>query len=168
MTHLTSSQDFAPPAAGARTARGLHLASIGLRCGAFLLDYILTLLVPAVTLLLAVYFKRRWAAPDLAQYILIFGYLAAAGLLGLNWIYFCERTGQTFGKRFIGIRVVRADGGPLDYRTAALRHFVGYPLAFLCLGLGVLWLLWDRKQQGWHDKLAGTLVVKEPGDHGHW
>jgi uncharacterized RDD family membrane protein YckC len=137
------------------------LASIGLRCGAFLLDYILTLLVLAVTVLFAYFVKRRLDLSEGANLVLLVGYLATAAVLFLNLIYFAERSGQSFGKKFIGIRIVRADGRRPDYRDLALRHFVGYPLAILCGGLGILWMIWDRKQQGWHDKLSGTLVVKE-------
>lgn len=138
-----------------------QIASIGLRCSAFLLDYILTMLVPALTVLIAVYFKRRWGAPGFASVVLVIGYLITLALALFNCVYLCVRDGQSFGKRFIGIRIVREDGAPLSYRTAILRHLVGYPLSVLVLGLGVLWALLDRKQQGWHDKLAGTLVVKD-------
>ena len=159
----SSVQTSPPQQAAARPHRRppQRLASIGLRCSAFLLDYILTMLIPALTVLLAVYFKRRWNAPGFASFLLIAGYLATIVLLLVNGLYLCERYGQTFGKRFIGIRIVREDGSPLTYRTAAIRHFVGYPLSMLVGGLGFLWALWDNKQQGWHDKLAGTLVVKD-------
>jgi uncharacterized RDD family membrane protein YckC len=135
------------------------LASIGLRCGAFLLDYIFLMLVPAVTVSLALMFKR--AAPAMASIILVIGYLATFGLLLVNWVYLCGQTGQTVGRRIIGIRIIRTDGAPMDYRTAMLRHLGGYPLAFICFGLGFWWMLWDGKQQGWHDKLADTLVIKD-------
>ncbi|MEP7270355.1 MAG: RDD family protein [Acidobacteriota bacterium] len=141
--------------------RGDRLASIGLRCSAFLLDYILTMLVPALTVLIAVYFKRRWNAPGFAGFVLIAGYLMTLVLVLLNCIYLCERDGQSFGKRFIGIRIVRQDGLPLTYKTTVIRHLIGYPLSVFSFGLGILWALWDPKQQGWHDKLAGTLVVKD-------
>lgn len=134
------------------------LASIGLRGGAFLLDYILTLLVPAVALSLALLFKR--ALPSVSYFILFVGYLAAFALVLFNWVYLSARDGQSLGQRLIGIRVIRADGAPLTYKTAALRHLVGYPLAIFVGGLGILWMLFDARQQGWHDKLAGTLVVK--------
>lgn len=149
------------PGHAAQGKKQVALASIGLRCGAFLLDYILMLLVLAITVLLAYYLKRRWELPEVANVILLVGYLLTAVVLFLNLVYYAERDGQTFGKRFIGIRVIRTDGRPLDFQALALRHFVGYPLALLCGGLGLLWALWDSKQQGWHDKLVGTLVVKE-------
>jgi len=132
--------------------------SFGLRCGAFLLDYILTLLIPAVTVSLALFSKRAW--PSVAYFVLTIGYLATLGLVLFNWIYLCGRDGQSLGQRLVGIRIVRVGGEPMNYRTATLRHLVGYPLSFACAGLGVIWMLFDAKQQGWHDKLAGTLVVK--------
>ena len=146
---------------GSNIKRQVALASIGLRCGAFLLDYILTLLSLALTVLLAYYIKRRWLAPELANLILLVGYVATAAVIFLNFVYYAERNGQTFGKRFIGIRVICSDGRSLDFRALALRHFVGYPLSLLCGGLGIIWALWDAKQQGWHDKLGNTLVIKE-------
>lgn len=137
------------------------MASLGLRCGAFLIDYILTLLIPAVTLILAVYIKRQWFANTFAFVLVIIGYLATAALIYFNLIYFYVHNGQSLGKSFIGLRVVRQDGAPIDYRTAIIRHVVGYPLSIFCLGMGFLWMFWDQKQQGWHDKLAKTLVIKD-------
>jgi uncharacterized RDD family membrane protein YckC len=163
MSDANSSQAFAGSSAGQRSGskKQVVLASLGLRCGAFLLDYILMLLVLALTVLIAYFIKRRWDAPEVANFVLLLGYLITASVLFFNLVYYAERDGQTFGKRFIGIRVVRADGQPLDFRALAIRHFIGYPLSLLCGGLGLFWALWDAKQQGWHDKLAGTLVIKE-------
>ena len=138
-----------------------RLASIGLRCSAFLLDYILTILIPAISVLIAVYCKRQLGAPGVASVILIIGYLGTAALLFFNAIYLCERDGRSFGKRFIGIRIIRSDGSKITYKTAILRHLIGYPISIFFGGLGIWWALWDGQQQGWHDKLAGTLVVKD-------
>ncbi len=145
----------------ARQSAGIQLASIGLRSSAFLLDYILTLLIPAITVLIAIYFKRRWAAPGLASVVLILGYLVTAALVIFNVVFLTERYGQTLGKRFLGIRIIREDGEHLTYKTAVLRHIIGYPLSILTFGLGICWALWDPRQQGLHDKLARTLVVKD-------
>ena len=131
------------------------------RCSAFLLDYILTLLTPALTLVLAVYVKRRLVLPTAATAIVVIGYLATAVVIFFNYIHFYIQRGQSFGKRFIGIRVVRTDGRPIDYQTAVLRHIVGYPFSILLFGLGVVWMLWDGRRQGWHDKLAKTVVVRD-------
>lgn len=149
---------------GIADAPEYRLASIGLRCSAFLLDYILTMIVPAITVLIAVSVKRRLGLSGAANTILLVGYAATTALILFNNIYLCKRDGQSFGKRFIGIRIVRADGSHPGYRTAIIRHLIGIPLSALCGGLGLCWALWDARQQGWHDKLAGTLVVKQAGD----
>jgi uncharacterized RDD family membrane protein YckC len=82
-------------------------------------------------------------------------------MIFFNWIYFYVHNGQSLGKTFIGLRVVRQDGKPIDYKSAVMRHIVGYPLSLIFFGIGLLWMFWDPKQQGWHDKLAKTLVVKD-------
>jgi uncharacterized RDD family membrane protein YckC len=68
-------------------------------------------------------------------------------------------TGQTVGKRALGIRVIdfRA-GGPIGYGRGLLRN-VAKLLSGLVFLLGYLWMLWDRENQTWHDKLATTVVV---------
>jgi len=75
-------------------------------------------------------------------------------LLWVNW------NGQTIGKKIMKIKVVREDGKPLEYREAIIRY-VCYFVSAIPVGLGFLWVLWDEKKQGWHDKLAKTYVVKE-------
>jgi uncharacterized RDD family membrane protein YckC len=67
--------------------------------------------------------------------------------------------GQSLGMRILGIYIVRVDGKPFTIKDAALRHVVGYPLSMAVAFLGFLWMLWDPRQQGWHDKLARTIVV---------
>lgn len=131
------------------------------RCSAFLLDYILTLLAPALTLVLAVYAKRRLTPPPFVTVVIVAGYLATAVLFFLNYVYFYTWRGQSFGKQLMGIRVVRTDGRPISYKTALLRNIVGYPLSFLFFGLGIIWILLDRRRQGWHDKIASTIVIKD-------
>lgn len=134
--------------------------SLNARCSAFLLDYILTLFPLAVTLVLAFYVKRRLLEPEVAGFFEYVGYALTLAVIFFNWVYSYVRYGQSFGKRFIGLRVVRADGRPIDYQTACLRLFV-YILSMLFAGLGFLWMLWDEDQRGLHDKIAKTLVIKE-------
>ncbi|HEX4951717.1 MAG TPA: RDD family protein [Blastocatellia bacterium] len=133
-------------------------ASLGLRAAAFLVDYILTLLILGVAISIAMIFKSGF--PTVANWIVNLGYLAVAGFIIWNWGILTVRDGQRVGQRLVGIRIIRADGGYLGYRTILLRHLLGYPLSLLCLGLGFLWIIIDPKQRGWHDKLAGTLVVR--------
>jgi uncharacterized RDD family membrane protein YckC len=70
------------------------------------------------------------------------------------------RRGATPGKRIVGIRVVDArTGAAIGYRRAAIRR-LGYLLGGLVLYVGWLWLLFDPRRQAWHDKLAGSIVVR--------
>jgi uncharacterized RDD family membrane protein YckC len=69
------------------------------------------------------------------------------------------RTGQTIGKRAMGIRVVDVHGaGPIGAGRAVIRY-LGRIVSSLPLFLGYLWMLWDRDKQTWHDKFASSLVV---------
>lgn len=65
---------------------------------------------------------------------------------------------KTLGQALLGLRVLRADGTRLTF-WRALRRSVGYILAALPAFLGYLWILIDDRRQGWHDKLADTVVV---------
>lgn len=133
-------------------------ASLGLRASAFLIDYILTLLIFAAGISLSGIFKNGF--PGVANVIEITGYLATGAFIVWNWGILCVREGQRIGQRLVGIKIIRADGAALGYRRIILRHLIGYPLSLIFLGLGFLWVALDPKQRGWHDRLAGTLVVK--------
>ena len=67
--------------------------------------------------------------------------------------------GRTPGKMLLGLRVVRISGEPLGFGIAFLR-WVGYIVSTLPLWLGFLWIALDGKKQGWHDKIAATLVIR--------
>lgn len=72
--------------------------------------------------------------------------------------WFNGTTGQTPGKRLMGLRVVRDTGEAISFGTAFLR-WVGYLISFLPLCMGFLWAGVDRRKQAWHDKIAGTVVI---------
>ena len=70
-------------------------------------------------------------------------------------------SGQTVGKKAMGIRVVDFQtGGPIGYPRAFIRWIGRYVSAIACL-LGYFWMLWDREKQTWHDKFANDVVVPE-------
>ncbi|MDR7170474.1 putative RDD family membrane protein YckC [Nocardia kruczakiae] len=85
----------------------------------------------------------------------------AVGLaLGLWLIYQEGTTGQTPGKKVVGIRVIReADGQVLGFGMAFVRKLCHILDNALC-GLGYLWPLWDEKNQTFADKIVGTIVVQ--------
>ena len=71
--------------------------------------------------------------------------------------------GQMVGNLVMGVRVVKADGGRVSFSRAAARMLGAY-LSGLLLFLGFFWAIFDKRRQGWHDKLAGTVVVYDwPG-----
>ncbi len=69
-------------------------------------------------------------------------------------------SGQTVGKRALGIRVVdKVDGGPIGTSRGVGRWFARL-LSTFSFGLGYLWMLWDPHMQTWHDKVVDSYVVK--------
>ena len=86
-------------------------------------------------------------------------YQAITLLLDMAYFtYFHGTTGQTPGKRLLGLRVVEEAGGPIGLGTAFLR-WVGYIVSAVPMLMGFLWAGADRRKQGWHDKIAGTVVI---------
>jgi uncharacterized RDD family membrane protein YckC len=82
-------------------------------------------------------------------------------LIGVGYYTYFEggATGQTLGKRALGIRVIDARaGGPIGYGRGLLRY-VARILSTIPLFLGYFWMLWDPEKQTWHDKIATTYVV---------
>ena len=84
-------------------------------------------------------------------------------LLTVAYLTYLEgsASGQTVGKKAMGIRVVDFQtGGPIGYPRAFIRWIGRYVSAIACL-LGYFWMLWDREKQTWHDKFANDVVVPE-------
>lgn len=74
-------------------------------------------------------------------------------------IFFWMKYQATPGKLLFDCDVVDAcTGSPLTLAQTILRY-LGYFISALPLGLGFLWIIWDKRKQGWHDKIAGTVVV---------
>lgn len=76
-----------------------------------------------------------------------------------SWYFWTRKGGQTVGKQVMGIRVVKEDGGPLNDTDAILRY-IGYIVNSFTFLIGWLWAIIDSKNQGFHDKIAKTYVVK--------
>jgi uncharacterized RDD family membrane protein YckC len=69
--------------------------------------------------------------------------------------------GATIGDIIFGLKVVRADGGTMEWVTVIVRALACF-FSLLAAGLGFIWIAFDREKQGWHDKIAGTVVVRLP------
>jgi uncharacterized RDD family membrane protein YckC len=115
------------------------------RFGAYLLDSLI-LAVPVIILVLI----TSQAVGNIASIAFALAYFS----------YFeGGPTGQTIGKRALGIRVIDFKvGGPIGYGRGLLRTVARY-LSAIIIFLGYLWMLWDPEKQTWHDKIAGTVVV---------
>jgi uncharacterized RDD family membrane protein YckC len=85
------------------------------------------------------------------------------GLL-INMAYFTvlwSIMGATIGQRVFRLRVVDAGSGqPIGFGKALLR-WIGLLVSFLVCFIGVIWVAFDGRKQGWADKIAGTVVLKE-------
>ena len=67
--------------------------------------------------------------------------------------------GSTVGGIVFDLRVVRLDGRPVDWETAIIRALSCF-LSLAVAGLGFIWIAFDHNNQAWHDKIAGTVVVR--------
>ncbi len=85
------------------------------------------------------------------------GFLVALAYFAGMWTW----KGTTVGGIVLGLKVVRLDGQPVSLLVALVR---GLAAAFsvIVLFLGILWIAWDKDKQGWHDKIAGTVVLRLP------
>ena len=69
--------------------------------------------------------------------------------------------GTTLGGVVMGIKIVRLDDKPVDWAISMVRS-LGAFLSLFVVGLGFVWVGWDPQRQSWHDKIAGTTIVKMP------
>jgi uncharacterized RDD family membrane protein YckC len=81
--------------------------------------------------------------------------LALAGYGAVMW----KLKGTTIGGTLCNLQVVRTDGAELDWATVIVRALSCF-VSVLFAGLGFIWIAFDRERQAWHDKIAGTVVVR--------
>lgn len=90
-----------------------------------------------------------------------FAYTVTAVFIHMVYFtYFHGTLGQTPGKMVLGLRVVRATGEEMTVGIGFLR-WVGYVVSTFLFFLGFLWITVDKKKRGWHDIIAGTVVIQE-------
>jgi uncharacterized RDD family membrane protein YckC len=96
-----------------------------------------------------------YANPNLQTYEGIISALIIFVLTIGLWV----RYQGTPGKLLLGCQVVdAASGDPVSYRQAVVRY-IGYFVSAMTLFVGFLWIGWDKRKQGFHDKMANTVVV---------
>jgi uncharacterized RDD family membrane protein YckC len=132
-------------------------AGFGLRYGAWMFDFLITLIAIMMFTFIVTAVSHSSVIGSNKQLLIVTGLTLL--LFVLNFVVLAGSNGQSAGMRILGIYIVREDGKPFTIKDAAMRHLVGYPLSTVAFFLGFLWMLWDPRQQGWHDKIAHTLVV---------
>jgi uncharacterized RDD family membrane protein YckC len=159
-----------------------NYASFGARLGARLLDGLLYGLVgavfsvPAVILIIAsIKDCTRTTTIDGAKSITcesgqLKGGLLLAGIaigalgiivIGILYISALGKTGQTWGRKIVGVKVVSKDtGAPLGFGRAFGRTLLESTISGWICFLGFLWMLWDNDKQTWHDKIVNSVVVR--------
>ncbi|MBM7455674.1 putative RDD family membrane protein YckC [Oceanisphaera litoralis] len=126
------------------------------RVGASLIDTVI-ILVLTYPILISIY---GWSYLDGDNLVEGFADLLLSWIFPLVaiiafWIY----RQATPGKMAIQARIVDAKTGQKPTLQQYIVRYIGYFLASIPLGLGIFWVAWDKKKQGWHDKLAGTVVI---------
>jgi len=85
------------------------------------------------------------------------GFLVALAYFAAMWTW----KGTTIGGIVLGLKVVRMDGQPVTFLVALVRALAA-AFSIIVMFLGFLWIGWDKEKQGWHDKIAGTVVLHVP------
>jgi len=75
-------------------------------------------------------------------------------------LYFWKNYGATPGKGIMKIYVVDERKGTFVNTVQGFFRYLCYTLSTICLGLGFIWVAIDKKNQAWHDKIVGTIVIK--------
>ena len=135
-------------------------AGFWIRVGASIIDTILIAIV-TMPLLFMLYGKEYFDSTVFAQGpldILISYFLPAIAVV-LFWIY----RSATPGKILLGLKIVDANTGEKCTTGQLVLRYIGYYPAMIPLCIGFIWVAFDGRKQGWHDKIAKTLVVYGKG-----
>ena len=142
-------------------AHALEYASFWRRFAAFFIDAVILSLVMRVLIPFHdFYFWNIEKAWYFVPLVAVSNMVSLAITVAYSVVFWAWR-GQTPGKMVMNIKVLRGDGSSITFGYALLRY-LGYIICFLMLGTGFLWIAFDARKQGIHDKIADTVVVKLP------
>jgi len=132
------------------------------RFGAYLVDTLLMMII-----ILPIIFLMVGNLDQLASQTEVLGvgativlYLLPIALILAFWII----KGTTPGKMIFKAKIVDAKTGEHPSILQFIGRYFGYFISSIPLGLGFLWIAWDKRKQGWHDKMSGTVVVNPSND----
>jgi uncharacterized RDD family membrane protein YckC len=128
-----------------------------MRVVASLIDTILILIIIA-PFLVFIYGDEYLTSASLylGGWDIFFQYIFPAIVVILFWIY----RSATPGKMILGMKIVDAKTGDKPGTRQYILRYLGYYVSTIPLLLGLIWVGFDDRKQGWHDKIAGTVVVK--------
>jgi len=135
----------------------VEYAGFWVRVGATLIDTVLLLII-ILPILTAIYGSGYWLDTSLLKgfWDLVFSYVLPAVAVMLFW----GAKSATPGKMALGLTIVDARTGGKPTTAQFVIRYIGYFVATFPLALGLIWVGIDKRKQGWHDKLAGTVVLK--------
>jgi uncharacterized RDD family membrane protein YckC len=124
------------------------------RAAAFTIDWLIAIVI-AVPVMVVVFGIRQVSLDPAEHSWDLLGVLAVAAVVIGFWRY----CGATPGKLAVAVKIVDAKtlAPPSTWRLVV--RFLAYFVSALPLYLGFLWVAVDRRKQGWHDKIAGTIVI---------
>ena len=132
-------------------------AGFWIRVGASMIDTILILAIiwPILT---AIYGTEYWSGASFTHGLwdVMFTYILPAVAVILFWIY----RSATPGKMALKLTIVDAKTGAKPSTGQFIGRYLGYYVSAIPLFLGLIWVGIDKRKQGWHDKLAGTVVIR--------
>ena len=137
----------------------LEYAGFWIRIWATIIDTILLMLI-TFPLLVSIY---GWDYLDAEKTGFIAGpedFLISWVLPAIAVITFWICRAATPGKMAISAKIVDGQTGGKASTSQLVGRYFGYFISGIPLGLGIIWIAFDRRKQGWHDKLAGTVVVR--------
>ncbi len=150
-----------PPEPG--PAPGIEFGGFGARLVAYIFDGLIVALITFVLFVIGGGVLVAGASNGSGA-VVLGGLVWLVGLVVLPLAYFpwfWAHGGATLGMRMLGLRVVRdRDGGPVSGGQAILR-LVGYWVSGAVVYLGFIWIFIDRRRRGWHDLIAGTVVIRQ-------
>ena len=173
-TEPPASSPPTPPAVGweappeeAGPAPGVKFASHGTRLVAYIIDSLIVILLYVVVFVVAAFFAvavgrttdvngPSAAAAGFFSILVLITIVVALAYFPFFW----ARSGQTPGMRPFGLYVVRdSDGGKISAGQAILR-LIGLVIGGIPLYLGYIWIFIDSRRRGWHDLIAGTVMIE--------
>jgi uncharacterized RDD family membrane protein YckC len=153
----TMTDVYATPTADLATSQSVAHSGFWIRVVAAIVDslWMALLLVPLVWWVYGpAYFVSDSFVQGTADFFI--SYVLPAVLVVGFWVL----KGATPGKLLVGARIVDANTlGPAGTGRLIVRY-LGYYLSGVALCLGFLWVAFDRQKRGWHDLIAGTVVIK--------